>query len=345
MPTAVRSVKQEQRELATHLREKHKTWPEVARAFAENYGMNMRVALRAVRDWSQRDAAEQWNRRWPSDPKTFKNFSYWELWPARTGHAPSLEVLARLAELYECSISDLVSDCADFRSHDPIHRETQGLAHVSSVIQPDGETGEVEELVTRVDRTDVHELARTAVSWVSRVGTGLSRRALLLKLSAALSIAAAAPALADETDPNATPHTESVDGDLSGIWHSRYVFTSTGRGMDLTGEHYVALRHVDGRLFGESVPANNGSRLRLDLVINGSVCTGTWSERTSPTGYYRGSVYHGALQLVMDPMGKTMKGKWVGFDRESNVDSNTWDMNWVRDDTGRSAQREYYFKA
>jgi len=44
--------------------------------------------------WSQSQVAEEWNRRWPDDLKTFKNFSYWELWPARTGHAPSLDVLA-----------------------------------------------------------------------------------------------------------------------------------------------------------------------------------------------------------------------------------------------------------
>ena len=85
-------------------------------------------------DWSQRDAAEQWNRRWPADPKTFKNFSYWELWPGPTGHAPSLDVLARLAELYECSVADLVSDCADFRGFDAVHQDTRQLASLPRAI-------------------------------------------------------------------------------------------------------------------------------------------------------------------------------------------------------------------
>jgi hypothetical protein len=40
----------------------------------------------------------------------------WLTWPAETGYAPSLDVLATLAELYECSIADLLSDSADFRS-------------------------------------------------------------------------------------------------------------------------------------------------------------------------------------------------------------------------------------
>ncbi|MDQ4020240.1 MAG: hypothetical protein M3257_01065 [Actinomycetota bacterium] len=34
--------------------------------------------------------------------------SYWENWPSRTGHAPSLAVLDRLAQLYDCDVADLV---------------------------------------------------------------------------------------------------------------------------------------------------------------------------------------------------------------------------------------------
>ncbi|MGH3949005.1 MAG: hypothetical protein ACRDSE_07765, partial [Pseudonocardiaceae bacterium] len=243
-----------------------------------------------------------------------------------------------------CSIAELVSDCADFRPKDPAYRDGRQLATLPGVIQLDAKEHDLHELITRLELIDVHELARLTSAWSERIGAAPSRRALLLKLSAALSMAAAAPAAAAEPDSDSLPTTATVDGDLSGIWHSRYVYTSTGRGKDFEGEHYIALRHVGDRLLGKSLPANNGSRLRLDLVVNGSTGTGTWSERTSPTGYYRGSVYHGALQLVMDPMGKTMAGKWVGFDREFNIDSDVWELNWVREDTGKSAQRDYHFK-
>lgn len=345
MPSLTRSIRQQQRDLASTLRSRQKTWAEVAAAFCKEYGVNVRAALRMARGWSQRDAADRWNARWPDDPKTFKNFSYWEQWPAATGHAPSLAVLARLAELYECSLADLVADCADFRRRDTAYQDGERLAELPAVLGIDPNEPDLRGLIARLELIDIQELARLTSTWSERLGAATSRRALLLKLSAALSMAAAAPAAADDSDHDSLPRTATIDGDLSGIWHSRYRYSSTGRGSDLQSEHYILMRHVGDRLFGQSLPSNNGSRVGLDLSVNGNVATGTWSERTSPAGYYRGSVYHGALQFVIDPLGKSMRGRWVGFNRESAVDSDLWHLDWVREDTGKGAQRDYHFQA
>jgi hypothetical protein len=113
-----RGMKPAQLAFVAALRTAGRTWVQIAEAFAWQFGVNHLVALRLARGWSQRDAAEQWNSRWPEDLKTFKSFSYWENWPASTGYAPSLMVLARLAELYECAVSDLVADHPNFRSLD-----------------------------------------------------------------------------------------------------------------------------------------------------------------------------------------------------------------------------------
>lgn len=109
-----RSLKQIQAQLSEQLRAAELSWAEIGREFQRRFHVNARVALRQARGWTQPEAAERWNRRWPDDPKTFKNFSYWEAWPSATGYAPSLEVLDRLAQLYECSVADLLSDLDDY---------------------------------------------------------------------------------------------------------------------------------------------------------------------------------------------------------------------------------------
>ncbi|WP_194898864.1 hypothetical protein [Catenulispora pinisilvae] len=109
-----RSLKQIQAQLSDQLRGTDHSWAEIGREFQRRFHVNARVAMRQARGWTQPEAAERWTRRWPDDPKTFKNFSYWEAWPSSTGYAPSLEVLDRMAQLYECSVADLLSDLDDY---------------------------------------------------------------------------------------------------------------------------------------------------------------------------------------------------------------------------------------
>jgi hypothetical protein len=105
-----RSKKQERAQLVRALRSSGSSWVEVAEALRQSYQLNPRVAFRYAHGWSQARAADEWNKRWPDGMKTFKDFSNWEPWPGRTGHAPTYDNLGKLVELYECSVSDLLVD-------------------------------------------------------------------------------------------------------------------------------------------------------------------------------------------------------------------------------------------
>jgi len=109
--------------LASEMRLGGAPWVKIADEISQQFKINKLVAMRLAHSWSQRDAADEWCRRWPDQPRTFKSFSYWEIWPGATGYEPSLSVLIRLANLYECAVVDLVADLPDFR-----HLDQVGLA-------------------------------------------------------------------------------------------------------------------------------------------------------------------------------------------------------------------------
>jgi len=135
---------------------------------------------------------------------------------------------------------------------------------------------------------------------------------------------------------------ETATGPLSGIWLSRYEYESSGRsGQVFAGQHYVRVFHTGNAISVQSLPRTAAGSLIMDLTQNGAVLTATWSERTNPGGYYQGSVYHGGIQLLADPSGRRMTGKWVGFGREWDVNVGPWSLRLVTHDTTPETIEQY----
>jgi hypothetical protein len=292
---------QEQRALAADLRASGVGMPDIATTLRDRYGVNARVAMRTAAGWSQAEVAGAWTRRWPDDPKTFKNISTWELWPAPTGYAPSLAVLDRLAQLYGCSVADLVAGWGDHGT-----REPEAAA-------------EERALAWQVTHLDLHELARAMADWSNHL-PGRHRHASLLKLAAAVSMAAGGA-----TRPLRSTSAVAVGTSvLAGRWESSYGYRSTSRNAEFTDEHVVDLKVVEGRLAGRSVGHPMGSELELVLDVDGSLVSGQWTERTSPVGHYRSAIFHGLVQFVVDPTGTAMDGRWLGVGKRYTINSGSW---------------------
>lgn len=139
-----------------------------------------------------------------------------------------------------------------------------------------------------------------------------------------------------------TPTTQAAPhGNLSGVWLSRYEYFSSGRGASYTGQHYVVVLQHGNRLTVRSLPGSSDSPLTMDVEIDGHVVTGTWTEQTASDGYYRGARYHGAIQLLVEPTGRRMSGKWVGFGKEFDVNTGPWELVFQDASTNRATLDRY----
>jgi hypothetical protein len=137
------------------------------------------------------------------------------------------------------------------------------------------------------------------------------------------------------------PGPKTAQGPLSGIWLSPYECESSGRGQTFADLHHgLVLQHGDNvqvRSLAESAPSD----LVMDRTQNGAVLTGTWTERANPRGYYQGSAYHGAIQLLLEPSSRRRSGKRIGFGRDRDVNVGPWTLTLVTADTAAEAIKRY----
>lgn len=139
--------------------------------------------------------------------------------------------------------------------------------------------------------------------------------------------------------PQASPRAS-----YSGVWLSRYEYYSSGREETFVPKHFVLVLQRGNRLTVQSLPGastNPDSPLSMDLTVDGSVITGTWVEQTATDGYYRGARYHGAIQMLVEPTGTRMVGKWVGFGKDMDINSGPWDLSLQDASTNQATLAKY----
>jgi hypothetical protein len=130
-------------------------------------------------------------------------------------------------------------------------------------------------------------------------------------------------------------------GQYGGVWLSRYEYHSSSRDGSFAGLHYVVVLQHGNRLTVRSLPESAAGQLSMDLTVDGNVLTGTWVEDTNPAGHYKGARYHGAIQLLAEPTGRRLAGKWVGFGREMDVNTGPWTLTFETADTGKNTLAKY----
>ncbi|MEU0549201.1 XRE family transcriptional regulator [Micromonospora sp. NPDC005979] len=138
-----------------------------------------------------------------------------------------------------------------------------------------------------------------------------------------------------------TPKPRMVHKSYEGVWLSRYQYHSSGRSESFAGQHFVVVLQHGDRLTVRSLPGSAASSLSLDLTVDGAVVTGTWVEQTDPAGYYRGARYHGAIQLLVEPTGRRMAGKWVGFGKDMDVNTGPWELTFRDASTSKATLDRY----
>ncbi|MGH3932688.1 MAG: hypothetical protein ACRDTF_22245 [Pseudonocardiaceae bacterium] len=257
-----RSKKQERAQLVYSLRSSGSSWVKVAEVLKESYHINPRLAFRYAHDWSQDEAAEEWNKRWPDELKSFKNFSHWETWPGPTGHAPTYGNLSKLAELYECSVSDLLADLPNFRHLDTA--DAKPLVIKKRLILPNERTldpgtaastqndteawealsqllltQDAAPLVRRLQQITLIELAQVILMWMQRLDPSVNRRVLLTKLSSAFALAAVSPLLdmlnPEEYEPVARFLRQPDTFDLPALTYAERMITNLRQQSDVLG--------------------------------------------------------------------------------------------------------------
>jgi hypothetical protein len=115
--------------------------------------------------------------------------------------------------------------------------------------------------------------------------------------------------------------------DVKGIWLSRYEYSRGPADEVLASKHRIEFAREGNKWVGTSLPDEEGSEVRFELTQNGKEFGGSWRERTSPSGDYKGYEFSGLILFRLSDNGQELNGMWLGAgSRSGRVKSGVWTL-------------------
>jgi hypothetical protein len=105
---------------------------------------------------------------------------------------------------------------------------------------------------------------------------------------------------------------------LGGYWYSDYSFVSSRTRQRVHTTQLMFFRQFGPYVVGKCIWSNGAHRHFVTGSTRGHVFTGRWRNVAD------GAKHHGVLQLLIDPDGTHLHGKWLGYDSRNHIQQADW---------------------
>lgn len=126
---------------------------------------------------------------------------------------------------------------------------------------------------------------------------------------------------------------------FSGLWYCRYWYPSNDHPGEDVSEYCAQIEPSRGMQFVlHSIPGMGepeGAYMQARFTADDQVVTGSWLENTAPAGSFKGAIYSGVFQLLLNQTRTKMEGMWTGIGQEKGkmqVYTGRWEIARIADE-------------
>lgn len=105
---------------------------------------------------------------------------------------------------------------------------------------------------------------------------------------------------------------------LGGYWYSDYSFVSSRSRQRVHTTQLMLVRQFGPYVVAKCIWSNGAHHHFISGRTQGHVFTGRWRNVAD------GAKHHGVLQLLIDPDGAHLHGKWLGYDARNHIQQADW---------------------